>query len=695
MINSTLYQNLATMQGGGVYVVYADDNHFNLRNSILIRNVATTFISPAHGIYVNNADAANVVNIQHNLLEGDAGGIVYVTSDAAGITEENTVHELEPALVFASLVAGDADYLRLVDGSPAVNAGNNNYLNNGTLGNPDDDITTDAAGEARIQRGIVDLGAYESNIKATQVIDFMLPRAGEVGEKINLVATTTAGLPVTFTSSNELVAAIGTGADAGKLVPLTVGMAIITVSQSGDDTYGAATLERTILVRDPTIYRVTTTGTGDGGSWTTATTLEGALGTAIAGDKIWIKAGIYKPHADDRSMAFSIPADVQVYGGFAGVEADDFDPATNDTRPHNVEGVLTRVTTLSGDLAGNDGTRPVRPPAGEDQATYNAALATYDATRTDNSNTVVKITGTYVTLNGLTITAGEGGTEWVDSRGRTFRFGGGLYALEGTMGMTVTACTFSNSNVDDDGGGAYFEESVTLTDCIFENNNANDDGVGAYFFGAATLTGCTFTNNMATTSTGADGGGAYFYRAPTLTDCIFENNNAIDDGGGAYFREGGTLTGCTFADNSATNDDGGGSYFSSRGTATLTSCTFNNNSTNDSGGGAYFSAASTLTGCTFTNNRSKFTPTPGVSAGGGGALFVETTTLTNCIFENNNANDDGAGAYFVLENNTLTGCTFTSNVAEDDGGGAYFAEVGATLMGCTFTNNRVKRHPWK
>ena len=110
--------------------------------------------------------------------------------------------------------------------------------------------------------------------------------------------------------------------------------------------------------------------------------------------------------------------------------------------------------------------------------------------------------GPYVTLNGLTITAGEGGTEYVvdPDAGTTYRFGGGLDAQDCTMGMTVTACTFSNNNVDDsdgDGGGAFFAESVTLTDCIFKNNNANDDAGGAFFFGAATLTGCTFTNNMA------------------------------------------------------------------------------------------------------------------------------------------------------------------------------------------------------
>ena len=404
IINSTFYNNGATNQGGGVYVAYTGDDHFNLRNSLLISNTADDDDS-GQQVYVNNADATNDrVFVQHNLIADGVAGIVYATPGVAGsIVQVNTIDQTDVTDVFASIIATEANYLRLVDGSLAVNAGNNDYLNNGTSGNPDDDITTDAAGEDRVQRGTVDLGAYESNIKGTQVIDFTLARGAEVGENLNLVATTTSGLPVTFTSSQVAVAAIGTGVDAGKLVPLTVGMTMITVSQSGDDNYKAATLEQTFLVWDPTIRRVASPaggGTPDGSDWTTnAMTLQNALMASIAGDQVWIATGEYKPHADDISVTFSIPADVQVYGGFAGTENDDFDPATNDTRLRDIDGAFTNETILSGDLLGGDGTRPV-PPATPVDATnptadetnaataYTTALAAYNATRTDNSNTV-------------------------------------------------------------------------------------------------------------------------------------------------------------------------------------------------------------------------------------------------------------------------------------------------------------------
>ena len=78
---------------------------------------------------------------------------------------------------------------------------------------------------------------------------FALVATGTVGAELDLTATADSGLTVSFTSSNPNVASIGSGADAGKLVLLTAGTAIITASQRGDDTYAAAPdVTRTITV---------------------------------------------------------------------------------------------------------------------------------------------------------------------------------------------------------------------------------------------------------------------------------------------------------------------------------------------------------------------------------------------------------------------------------------------------------------
>ena len=143
--------------------------------------------------------------------------------------------------VFESVIPDNVDFLRLKDGSPAVNAGDNAYVPTG--------IVTDAGGNARILNNIVDLGAYESNFsKDTQTISFTLASTGFVGDEIDLAATSSSGLLVTFTSSDATIAEIGTGDKAGKLILKTAGTATITASQAGDVTYATASVMQTIVV---------------------------------------------------------------------------------------------------------------------------------------------------------------------------------------------------------------------------------------------------------------------------------------------------------------------------------------------------------------------------------------------------------------------------------------------------------------
>ena len=62
--------------------------------------------------------------------------------------------------------------------------------------------------------------------------------------------------------------------------------------------------------------------TGSGSSWADATgSLSGALAAAGNDFEVWVAAGTYKPTAGTaRGVPFSIPANVKVYGGFAGGE---------------------------------------------------------------------------------------------------------------------------------------------------------------------------------------------------------------------------------------------------------------------------------------------------------------------------------------------------------------------------------------
>ena len=505
VINSTFYNNMALAGlGGGVYIL-TTSSPFNLRNNLLIGNTTTNAAS-GHQVYVGNADAAHVVRIQNNLVTGGADpmgtdqGVVYLNTPSANVTETDPVDAADAGTVFASIMASDDDYLRLKAGSPAVNAGNNDYVNNAPT-----PFTTDLTGAMRIQGGTVDLGAYESDIKVAQTIDFTLVAVGAVGDEITLAATGGAsGLPVSFQITAELLTD-GSVATTGAVATLTdktlnltgAGMVTITASQSGNDTYAAATAMQTITVRTAGVLRVTETGdaTADGSTWTDVMTLQAALaGTLLPGDQIWIQAGTYTPHATNRLVTFTIPAGVRVYGGFVGNEAADFDPATTAR--------TGAATILSGDLGDNDD---------ETDAT----------TRSENSFTVVIVaeSAKNVVLDGLTITAGEAGL-----------FGAGFRSAGANT--TLINCTFTN-NTAREGGGAFFSETATPT-----------------------LTGCIFTGNKAT----RNGAGAFFNKVATLQNCVFANNTATNSGGGLYLRDGSTVINSTLYNNTATNSNGGGIY---------------------------------------------------------------------------------------------------------------------------------------
>ena len=670
--NSTIYNNTATTLGGGIYAAYASGGNFNLQNSLLISNTAADAVSGPQ-VYINNADAANDrISIQHNLIAGGSDpmgtdqGVVYLDATATTIMQANTVNATDAGTVFVSIMAEDAsmatdpNYLRLIEGGPATNVGNNTYVNN---------TPTDIAGEDRIQGGRVDLGAYESATKGPQTIEFTLATPGATGTEIALTATASSGLPVSYASNNTAVATVmDNGEDGFVLQLLTAGTAIITASQIGNDDYDPAPpIMQTITVRTPVILRVATEddavnpGTigGDGTTWASATTLATALSTASIGDQIWIKTGTYTPATlaadattateEQREMSFSIPAEVRVYGGFAGTETA-FDP-TNDTRARNTDGTFTNETILSGDLLGND--LPARPGPDENTDPYNDA-------RADNSNTVVTLAGANTTLDGLTITGGQDGGRLVVE----FEIGGaGLFADEGATGAVIRNCLFTGNNSSgntlgpNSGGGAYFVEAVTLTNCTFSDNRGEDQGAGAYFAAAATLTSCVFSANEATNGTG---GGAYFAGAGTTLDqCTFMNNRTLNEGGGAYFFAAETtLTNSTFTSNEVANGGGGGAYLN--GTGTITNCTFNRNIIGGAGAGIYLNEAATLARCTFTGNATN-------SEGGGAYFNAVGALIKNSIFAENRATD-GAGIR-LRSGGTVLNTTCYNNTATGNGGG--------------------------
>ena len=645
--NTTIYNNTATTLGGGIYAEYNRGGSFNLQNSLLISNMAAAADSGSQ-VYVNNADTTNDrVSLQHNLIAGGSNpmgtiqGVVYVMPEATNIAQANTVDTSDVAVVFASTTSTKENFLRLKEGSPAVNAGNNDYVNNA--------ITTDLAGAVRIQGGTVDLGAYESDIKAAQTIEFTLDSTGVVGmEDIVLVATASSGLPVSYASSNPTAAVVDTMGGSATLRLIAEGTTTITASQSGNEDYLAApNVTQTIVVLPPVIRRVTTAGdTGrDGSTWATAMTLKAALAASDPLDQVWIAAGTYQPDSADRTATFTVPEGVLVYGGFVGDEADNFDPSTTAR--------TGAATILSGDLLGDDIAR---------------TATGYAATRDDNSETVVTIGGTDVTLDGLTIQGGQVGTGVIDEV-QPLRYGAGLYST--FANTNVVSCTFRANNTPNDSGrgaGAYFENTATLTGCTFTDNRAEIDG-GAIFAASRSftirLTNCTFTGNR------ARGGGALnFGNTSILTNCTFTGNRAESGGGGAATLKLSTLTGCVFTGNSTSTNGGAMSF---NGSSTLTNCVVADNRASN-GGGIWFDGGATVINSTFYNN------TAGAQNENGGGIYIandaDPVTLQNNLLIGNSAAE--GDQVYVVNTNAARVITLQHNFIAGGDTGIVYTNSGAS-----------------
>jgi len=334
------------------------------------------------------------------------------------------------------------------------------------------------------------------------------------------------------------------------------------------------------------------TGTDTGASWTDAfTDLQDALAAARAGDRIWVAAGTYTPAppGGSRDATFQLQTGVRLYGGFAGTEAnrDERDPDVN-------------ITTLSGDLAGDDGP---------------------DFTNIEeNSHCVVAISGTDATavLDGFTITGGSalegeargGGLRLIDAsptiinctiRGNRARVAGaGVYNQGGSP--TLIDCTFAENWVTSRGGGLYTESgSPVVRGCRFIRNRAHAaSGGGAYNQGGhPSYSRCTFTRN----SSGSGGGMVNMESSTAVDRCTFDGNSASFLGGGMLNWSSDVLvTNCVFRGNRASQ---GGAISNSGGRVAVTNSTLSGNAVYISGGGIfnYQRASLRLTNCILWANR--------------------------------------------------------------------------------------------
>lgn len=265
----------------------------------------------------------------------------------------------------------------------------------------------------------------------------------------------------------------------------------------------------------------------NGQSWCTAfLTLQDALepGVVFLGDRILVAQGTYYPDTsllpDTRDATFQLITNIRINGGYAGCA--EAEPDARDLKAYE--------TILSGDLAQDDDL----PGGSMDENAYHVVTGS-------------GVDGT-ATLDGVTITAGNGDGSSFDGRGGgVFNFGGspslrsctirGNYALRGA-GMfnqdsspVLFNCVIAENISMFSGGGIYDAatfrgDGSTLINCLIRDNRAvGGNGGGVRTDDAATkLDSCTVVGNSAFV-----GAGLYALDSNLdLLDCIFWRN---DDGG--------------------------------------------------------------------------------------------------------------------------------------------------------------------
>jgi predicted outer membrane repeat protein len=265
-------------------------------------------------------------------------------------------------------------------------------------------------------------------------------------------------------------------------------------------------------------------GLNNGSSWANAyTSLQSALGVAIAGTAIEVGQGTYSP-GTAATATFQLVNGVSIDGGYAGY-------GTSNPDDRNVSSYVTTLTgggTISSVVTGS-GT---------------------------NSTAV---------LDGMTITGGTG----LNMNGG----GGGILDISGSP--SINDCVFT-ANAAINEGAAMFNSSSspTVSNCSFIDNEIPQGGGagGAIVSGdnsAPTLINCIFSGNS---DPGGYGGAmANFDCSPQLTDCLFIGNSA--GAGGAIYDQGPqagltsatgadpTITNCTFSENTSNTALGGGAIF--------------------------------------------------------------------------------------------------------------------------------------
>jgi|GEM_PF-641297 len=420
-INTVFSKNLSNYYGGGVYNSSGVSRYFNCT---FWGNKANT----SGGIYNNG----NGVTLRNTIVYGNSSGIQGGSTRSYSLVqgESSTDNGNIPGSTNPQFVNASGGDFGLQLTSPVINKGSNSYVPEG--------VTTDIAGNARIQMDTVDIGAYEADsCLVEETLDIVIC-SGESYEFGGTVYTESIeGVTYTFPPAE--------GETCGTFVTLN------------------------LTVTEPKKFYVkpTASGTGDGSSWANASDdLQLVLDQALCpADSVFVASGTYIPtrKADtgvvspgDRNNAFVLKGKGKLFGGFAGWETSLSQRVLDSGNP----------TILSGDFNGDDvvsGSGETLTFTGNDENVAHVVIAAGESVD--------------AVLDGFTIT------------------GGNIPAFSDIPGITV-----NGESVDQQrGGGIIVLEGaqIDIFNCIIYGNGAYQGGGIHQYHSVTNITNTLFLKNMA------------------------------------------------------------------------------------------------------------------------------------------------------------------------------------------------------
>ncbi|HZS46659.1 MAG TPA: choice-of-anchor Q domain-containing protein [Blastocatellia bacterium] len=519
--NSTVSGNSATAGDGGIYSATLSSATASV--TVLNCTIANNTAPSGAGIENDKATGTPTFNVKNTIISGNTpvnvatvngatitsqGNNIISDNPATGFTASGDKKNTNPLLGPLQSNGGPTQTMALLQGSPAIDAGNN-------TGAP----ATDQRGVTRPQNGTVDIGAYELRNpinSSTSVITSGSPSNG--GDSVTFTATVS---PVgTSGTPTGAVQFLDNGSNLGSPVPLVNGVAALTTTQVGSGT-------RTITAA----YAGDSTFDPSSGTVTQVVIPQTFVVTTNADSGTGSLRDIYTAAPDGSIITFGINGTIT------------FLSKITITKNIVIQGPGVSVVTLSGGGATN--------------------LFEVDS----GSLTISGLT----LANGFN-TAGDGGAIFNNAatvsvsncvfsnnavNSSSFLFGGAI-SNELASTLTVDQSTFINNHADGGEGGAIFNSgrtglsTATITNSTFTGNsspfggaieNEGDSGTANLI-----LTNCTITGNSAASEGGGlDNHAGQSTATSTLLNVTIANNTAP---GGNAVSDSGSFTNTVTAKNS-------------------------------------------------------------------------------------------------------------------------------------------------